>query len=108
MVLRLLLLLFGLLRATKPAPRCETGQETLGKANHPKSPPSLISSPGDKERVPASRRGRQELSLSPRDEGDQLFGNLHNAGDETGVVFGRYGWEGGRCVALQQKNKAVM
>lgn len=35
MVLRLLLLLAGLLRATKPAPRCETGQETLGKANHP-------------------------------------------------------------------------
>ncbi|CAN8208091.1 unnamed protein product [Coccothraustes coccothraustes] len=31
MVLRLLLLLAGLLRATKPAPRCETGQETLGQ-----------------------------------------------------------------------------
>ncbi|XP_010020536.1 PREDICTED: carboxypeptidase Z [Nestor notabilis] len=31
MVLRLLLLLGGLLRATKPAPRCETGQETLGQ-----------------------------------------------------------------------------
>lgn len=34
MVLRLLLLLGGLLRATEAAPRCETGQETLGKANH--------------------------------------------------------------------------
>lgn len=70
MVLRFLLLLGGLLRATKPAPRCETGQETLGKADNPKSPPSsLLPSPGNKERVPASRRGRQELSLSPREEG---------------------------------------
>ncbi|XP_013034603.2 carboxypeptidase Z [Anser cygnoides] len=31
MVLRVLLLLTGLLRATEPAPRCETGQETLGQ-----------------------------------------------------------------------------
>ncbi|RMC14387.1 hypothetical protein DUI87_09482 [Hirundo rustica rustica] len=39
MVLRLLLLLAGLLRATKPAPRCETGQETLDQpeavSSHP-------------------------------------------------------------------------
>lgn len=109
MVLRLLLLLGGLLRATKPAPRCETGQETLGKANHPKSPPSsLLPSPGDKLRVPAPRRGKQELSLSPRDEEDQLFGSRHTAGGKTGVVLGKHGWEGGRCVAVQQKNKAVM
>lgn len=43
MVPSLLLLLTGLFRATEPAPRCETGQETLGKANHPKSPFSPFS-----------------------------------------------------------------
>lgn len=49
MVLRLLLLLSGLLRSTEPAPPCETGQETLGKANLPESPSSLLPSPGDEQ-----------------------------------------------------------
>lgn len=108
MVLRLLLLLGGLLKATEPAPRCETGQETLGKANHPKSPPSsLFPSPGDEQSKGLQLRGEGGRScpcpLEMRGSA-QLFGNLQTASDETGVVLGKCGWEGRRwCSSATEK-----
>lgn len=103
MVLRLLFLLGGLLRATEPAPRCETGQETLGKAHRPKSPPSsLLPSLGDEQGKGLQLPGEGGRSCHSPLGGDQLFGNVQAASDETGAVDGKAGGGG----ALQQKNKS--
>lgn len=108
MVLRLLLLLSGLLRATKPAPHCETGQDTLGKANHPKSSPSSL--------IP-SLGGEQSKGLQLQDEGGgschspletrgRVFGTLQSASDETRVVLGKRGWESKRWHGLATEKQA--
>lgn len=94
MVLRVLLLLTGLLRATEPAPRCETSQETLGKDNHPKSPLSpLFPSTADEQRKRLRLQDKRGSYHPYLEMGVQLLGNLQHPCDENGVVLRKHGWE---------------
>lgn len=109
MVLRLLLFLTGLLRATEPAPRCETGQETLGKDNHPKSSLSLLlPSSADEQRKKLRFQDKRGRRCHPHLEmgGSALWESAPPSPVmKLGLCLGSMDGKESSSMALKQKSK---